>query len=492
MTLTQIPNTPGGPTSQYGPVVSHDSGASTQSIQSNPSPTPVPGTSAPATLSPVASPSGPTPNYGPVVGPNYTPPPTPTLAPTTAVTPANVTLPPPVTPGPSPTPGPILRADLMGVQIHPFLTNEQWDKMLGLAHQLGVGWIKIQVLWSDLEPSQPSGSSDGYSDMFRTLILDLQRAHKANLHTLLSITGAPDWARPANARGKENGPPENPQDLANFVAHLIHETKPVNIDAIEIWNEPNLIREWHGKTISGTLYMTYFNAVYPVILNEEKAQVDQFEPNHRIIILTAAPAPTSTVGDGSTLDDRVWVQQLYDGGLGKYGDDVAVGIHPYSWANPPESLCCQAAPGITGWYEHPVFYFRNNIDDYHSILLKNGDSNRKLWVTEFGYASYDGLRRSDGGKASVNPAAGVGWENFLNQQQQADYDMRAFYLAQKPPYYDFLGPMMLWNLNFGILPGLIDSGREEAGFSLLDLQWNPRPVFNSLAAAPKTTPAPPQ
>ncbi|HLY28596.1 MAG TPA: hypothetical protein VKQ72_19775, partial [Aggregatilineales bacterium] len=266
-TPTSIPVTPGGPTSQYGPVVSHNYPATS-------TPLPAPGTSptVAATTAPVsASSSGPTPNYGAVVGPNYTPPPTQTPVPPAAVTPANVTLPPPVTPGPSPTPGPILRADLMGIQIHPFLTNNQWNTMLALSHQLGVGWIKIQVLWSDLQPTQPSAGNDGFSTDFNTLIQDLQRAHKSNLRTLVSIAGAPDWSRPADARGKENGPPANPQDLATFIARLIHDTKPVNIDAIEVWNEPNLIREWHGKPISGAQYMSYFNAVYPAIINEEKA-----------------------------------------------------------------------------------------------------------------------------------------------------------------------------------------------------------------------------
>ncbi len=51
--------------------------------------------------------------------------------------------------------------------------------------------------------------------------------------------------------------------------------------------------------------------------------------------------------------------------------------------------------------------------------------------------------------------------------------------------------MMLWNLNFAVIPGLVDSGHEEAGFSLLDVNWNPRPVYNVLRSAPKSTPSAP-
>ncbi len=116
-------------------------------------------------------------------------------------------------------------------------------------------------------------------------------------------------------------------------------------------------------------------------------------------------------------------------------------------------------------------------------MLNSGDKTGKIWVTEFGWATYDGLRRSDGNPATVGKDSG--WQTLINQQQQADYVLRAFYIAQQPPYYDFLGPMMLWNLNYGIIPQLIDDGREEAGFSLLGSDWTPRPIYNRLRDAPK-------
>src|SRR5260221_47070 len=465
-TLTQAPTrltvsvaAPSGPTSEFGPVLG-------QNTAVHPPSTPTPASVAVVPSLPVvASPAGPTLSFGPVIGPNYTPPPTLTQnAPPTPIpgNPSNVTLPPVATPGPSPTPGPLLRADLMGVQVHAFLTNEQWDRTLGLTKALGVGWIKIQVQWKQLEPAKGQ-----FSTLYNTLTQDVLRGSKSNLHTLISIAKAPDWARPASVRGVEDGPPDNPQDLADFIAQFVRDAKPSNIDAIEIWNEANLIREWRGKPIGGAEYMKYFNAVYRVIVAEQQAQPDQFKPNHRITVLTAGPAPTITSADGSTMNDRDWLQQLYANGLAKYGDDVAVAVHPYGWANPPDALCCTAQPGVTGWYEHSVFYFRNNLDDYRAIMLKNNDASSKLWVTEFGWASYDGLRRTNGSAASVDPSSGLGWEGLLNQEQQASYVLRAFNMVQQPPYYNFVGPMILWNLNFAVIPGLADSGNEEAGFSLL-------------------------
>ena len=413
-----------------------------------------------------------------MIGPNYTPPPTFTIGPPPTLPPpnTNATLPPVVTVGPSPTPGPVLQKALMGIQIHSFLTDQQWQQMLNFAKDLGVGWVKIQVSWKDMEISKNTFSINQY----QALILNIQRTRGQGFKTLLSIAKAPSWARPAGAT-TEDGPSDNPQDFADFVAKLVRDAKPEAIDAIEIWNEANLIREWRGKPISGVEYMKYFKAAYDVIQTEQKAQPAFNDPNHRIMVITAGPAPTGT--SDSSLDDRLWVQQLYAGGLGAYGDDVALGAHPYGWANPPDATCCKAQPGITGWYENRVFYFRDTLDDYRQKMLRAEGAKHKIWVTEFGWATYDGLKRSNGSAASIGSDSG--WQNLINQQQQADYVLRAFYIAQQPPYYDFLGPMMLWNLNYGIIPQLIDDGREEAGFSLLDSSWTPRPVYFKLKNAPK-------
>ena len=95
------------------------------------------------------------------------------------------------------------------------------------------------------------------------------------------------------------------------------------------------------------------------------------------------------------------------------------------------------------------------------------------------------LHRSDGSVAGAPTDSSFGWIKLLNKQQQADYTIRAFLLASRPPYASFVVPLMLWNLNFGTIPQMIDSGRQEAGFSLLDFDGSPRPVFAALAAAPK-------
>lgn len=416
--------------------------------------------------------------FGAVIGPGYQSPtpviPTPTI-PGTIIVPTLV----PTTPGPSPTPLPILQSKLMGIQIHGYLKDDEWNGMLAHAKTLGVGWIKVQIQWKDYEPAR-----DVYNDLYAAMQLRVQRAHLQGFKTLISITKAPDWAR-GSGQHSEDGPPADPQDFANFLTRLVREYKPEFIDAIEVWNEPNLSREWNGTPLSGTAYLKLFDAAYRAIrLQEQASPKNPSDPDHRITIIAAAPA-SGTPNAPTSINDRDWVRQLYAAGLANYGTDIALGVHPYGWANAPDATCCSPAPGITGWYENRGFYFKDTLDDYRAIMAQNNHSGAKLWVTEFGWATYDGLHRSDGSVAGVPSDAGFGWLRLLNQRQQADYTVRAFNMVQRPPYSDFMGPMMLWNLNFGTIPTMIDNGREEAGFSLLDYNGSMRPVYQALASAPK-------
>jgi hypothetical protein len=484
---TRVPPTPGGPTNTPGgfgpvagpnvtPVVQPTALPTTPGQPPQTSPTsPLP---AVPTIAPTSSTAGgptSTQAFGPAIPPNYTPPPSFTPGPPPTLPPVNVTLPPLVTPGPSPTPGPILRSSLMGIQIHGHLKDDEWAKMLAYSKDLGMGWIKVQIQWKELEPAKGV-----FNELYRGMVINIQRARIQGFRTMISVAKAPGWSRPAGFAQNEDGPPDNPQDLANFIAQIIRDCKPEFVDAVEIWNEPNLIREWRGKPMNGGEYMKYFRPAYAAIQDEQKRQP---VANHRITVITAGLAPVASTPDGSAIDDRGWLQQMYSAGLAQVGPDVVIGIHPYGWANPPDATCCAAQPGVTGWYQYRVFYFRNTLEDYRNIMVQNKHASSKLWVTEFGWATYDGLRRSDGNPASADSR--VGWQNNINQGQQANYVVRAFHMAQQPPFYDYLGPMMLWNLNFGIIPNMINESREEAGFSLLDVNWNPRPVYFAVKNAQK-------
>ncbi|MCC6805295.1 MAG: hypothetical protein IT319_20615 [Anaerolineae bacterium] len=373
---------------------------------------------------------------GSIVGSGYTPPPTATPQPT---------IPPPTVEGqptsPPSTSGanfpdvlPNLDASRMGIQIEGNLDQADWDEAMRRVgpDQLALGWIKIQVPWKDMQPSGPND----VSTFFQQLSIYIEDAKVRHLRVLLSIAKAPGWARSTQ---EQDGPPDDPQAYANFITLMLNQLKG-NVDAIEIWNEPNLSREWTGGlSLSGEGYMQLFAPAYQAIRAYSGS----------IQIVTAGLAPTGN--NPGVVDDRTYLRQMYAAGLGNYRD-IAIGVHPYSWANPPDSTCCGAA----GWDNDPHFFFADTIRDTRQIMVTNGHSDLKLWVTEFGWPAWEGF--------PGQPPETDAWVLRPSKWDQANYTIRAFQIGQQT---DYIGPMFLWNLNFAVLDGMVHNSDERAAYSIV-------------------------
>ena len=232
------------------------------------------------------------------------PSPTPTLTSTATVTPAETATPTPsptetLTPTPAATatlpgtPLPALRIEQMGIQIDSDISMDDYEVALWHAQNLGMRWVKLQFAWDILEPTP-----NEFSDVMYRYRLFVQKAHDNGFKVLVSIAAAPDWARSTT---EENGPPSDPSALASMITRMLGEIRTdylgqSYIAAIEVWNEPNLMREWHGGTLNGADYMRYFSAAYNVIRAAEDG------PN--ITVVTAGLAPTGVDDGVNAVDDR--------------------------------------------------------------------------------------------------------------------------------------------------------------------------------------------
>jgi hypothetical protein len=399
-----------------------------------------------------ATSAGPTATFiGAIVGPDYTPPPTytpeptrtrrPTQEPTEAPEETATNTP---TPGPSPTPLPGLDPSEMGVQVHSLLDQDDWNNVLRLTDQLDLGWAKVQIDWNLLEPNQGEISTD-----FRRQELYIESLKQRGMKVLVSVAKAPGWSRSNQA---ESGPPDDPQALVNFLNLMMQEFGN-SIDAIEIWNEPNLLREWQGRPMGGAEYMRYFTPAYQAInAYSEQMKTNSLEPRSTpIIVVTAGLAPTTNTD--SSVDDRTYLQQMYGAGLGQFRDNIAIGSHPFPWGNPPDARCCDAIAD-QGWDDAPQFFFMQTLEDYRNMMVNNGHSDVELWATEFGWATWDEFPDDP-------PEA---WMDYTDKWGQAANTLRAFQIGQDT---DYIGVMILWNMNFAWVPGLIDNRDERAAYSLL-------------------------
>lgn len=399
-------------------------------------------------------------DFGSIISRDYEQPPTATSRPTERPSPTPTAIPPTQAPSADTTALPIDRTRLdsaqMGVQAHSNYDTYGWSRALHQITALRVGWIKLQASWKWLQPNRPGQ----FDQNFRLFQLHVQEADKRGFKVLLSIAKAPDWAR--NFDRNEDGPPDDLNELRWFIHSLLEKVGP-NIDAIEIWNEPNLKREWTGEgPISGASYMELFRVGYDATRAYSPA----------IAIVTAGLAPTGNRA-GITVDDRDFLRQMYQAGLASYAD-VKIGIHPYSWGNPPDFLCCDNVEG-QGWDDQPQFFFLQTIEDYSGIIAANG-ANAPMWVTEMGWATWE----------DFPSAAPEIWMAYNSAFDQRDYTLRAFEIAQSRADIEL---MILWNLNYASETA-IQQRSELAAYSLLYPSFggspNPRerPLYTALASRP--------
>ncbi len=152
----------------------------------------------------------------------------------------------PPTPIPTPTVifpaynGPPLNRDDAGIQIH--LHREDLGTLMASLNELGLGWVKTQVSWKLYQPEP-----DRFDD-FRWGELDrlLEAAEEAGIKVMLSVAKAPEWSRPTT---ELDGPPTDFSNYQAFMEVLAARYRG-RIAAYELWNEPNLQREWNGLPLS--------------------------------------------------------------------------------------------------------------------------------------------------------------------------------------------------------------------------------------------------
>ncbi|MDH7488160.1 MAG: cellulase family glycosylhydrolase [Anaerolineae bacterium] len=376
------------------------------------------------------------------------------------VTPTPIPTPTP-TPKPTATPAPKAVAPAApkvggffgyGIQAH-FINQGDHDRIIGAIHGLGFSWVKQQVRWEDLEKSK--GQID-WGELDRMV----NNCSANGLKILLSVVTAPDWARPGDTDRSVDGPPANPDDYANFIGQLAARYKG-KVQAYEVWNEQNLYYEWggRGKKLSAAAYMELLKRAYRAI----KA----VDPN--AIVVSGALTPTGWHDYDTAVDDAIYLEEMYQNGLKNYSD--AIGAHPSGYNNPPDATVGYNDPNEGGCKGHRSWFFRATMEQYRNVMIKYGDAGKRIWVTEFGWASTENL----GG----GPAPGYEYAANNTEAEQAQYIVRAYQMAKN---WGFVGVMFLWNLNFAPVAGPAD---EKAAFGIVRADWSLRPAYAALANMPK-------
>lgn len=346
--------------------------------------------------------------------------------------------------------GPPLNRDEVGVQV--YLHRQDVRDLLRHLQALDAGWVKVQVSWKLHEPRPGEYNEELFSELDKLV----EGANGQGVKVLLSVSKAPEWSRPTT---EMDGPPGDYALFEGFMRYLATRYNG-QVAAYELWNEPNLQREWNGSPLSA--------ADLVELMRRGATGVRSADP--AALIIAAAPATTG-INDGlNAIDDRVYFGAMLAAGAAGVVDGF--GVHPYGWANPPDSRASDATQVSSSHNNHPSFFFADTMNDYHDMLVAAGAAGKQLWATEFGWGTFEGIVNDEG--APVSPPAGSEFMADNSEWEQAVYTLRAFDMAHD---WAWAGPMFLWNLNFTKALG---PEFQEVGYSLLRFDESRRPVYRAL------------
>jgi hypothetical protein len=302
------------------------------------------------------------------------------------------------------------------------------------------GWQKTLFKWREMNPDI---GVYNFNESDRVV----SASNQAHIKIIARIDFQPWWSRSdqtyANAR------PDNLQWYADFVKIFAERYKTGSpyghVDAIEIWNEPNLATAW-GGTIS-----QQSAAEYVQMLSLSYAAIKSVDSN--IMVVTAGLSPTGAY-DGTVAPDDQFLQWMYNTGLSGHYD--ILGLNANAQVADPT-----AAPGSVPGFADGSFYFRR-VEQLRAIEESNGDLS-PVWLMEYGWTS--------------DPVhADRSWYAVNEAQKSANILAAMRYARANWPW---LGVMTLW----GMPDPYWTPDREEYWWMVSNPDGTARPALNDLIAA---------
>ena len=162
-----------------------------------------------------------------------------TVAPNPVSSPRAVASPAPLVGGKIPSTDPAIHVFLWG-------NTATTARDLQLARDAGFHWVKQRFEWRNIEGKNKASFEWGEPDRIVDAI------GQSGLRIIARVDNQPKWAA-ASVTWPASGPPDDPKDWSDYLTALATRYRG-RIQAYEIWNEPNLDREWGNKKPDPTAY----------------------------------------------------------------------------------------------------------------------------------------------------------------------------------------------------------------------------------------------
>ncbi len=336
------------------------------------------------------------PTATPTPRPTETPTPAPTATPTLSA--INATVRPPANQsGGSTGGGQAVRPGGGSIAVGAFeyggqVTSTGSGRAIPAMQRAGMTWMKIQKRFH-------TGGADNAAG-------DIATAHANGFKVLVTGLGSPEEL--------QAGGDSYVREYASWLGSVA----AAGADAIEVWNEPNLDREWPEGQISGAAYANMLRMAYQTI----KAS------NGGTMVISAAPAPTGAEAayPGKVRNDDGWLREMVDAGGLQYMD--CLGVHYNEGIMPPNAT--------SGDPRDPYYtrYLPSVMNTYWAII----GGQKPLCFTELGYLSPEGYGELPSFFA---------WASNVTVSQQAAWLAQAAAITSQSSKVRL---MIVWNVDFTI------------------------------------------
>ena len=327
--------------------------------------------------------------------------------------------------------------------------NEQIaQRDLDLVQGMGFRWIKQIFPWREIETHVK-----GDYDWWRADRI-VEDAEERGLFLLVRLDHQPFWSQAdGGAIPLENAPPADFQDFEDF-CFAVADRYRGRIQAYQVWNEPNLAREWGGQPPDPAEYTRLLAHCYRGIKNADPDA----------IVISAGPAPTGT-GLPEAIPDEEFIRGMYEAGAAEYFD--MLGVNAPGYAAPPQ-VSPEEAASTPAYGGHRWNAFRH-VEDIRRVMVEYGDGHKQIAVLEMGWTTdpvhpaYSWFRVSEEQQAEY--LAGAYWWARLNWQPWIGI-MTTIYIPD--PYWTPEDEEYWWSITLPVWPDTIVRPAYEALSGLPD------------------------
>jgi hypothetical protein len=322
---------------------------------------------------------------------------------------------------------------------------EHWkqEKTLEMANAAGIGWVKQQFSWEEIEPRRKGEFDWAKYDR----IVELAEQH--GMQIIARLDRPPNWTRQDNQF--RTRPPDDVADYGDFVYAFVRRYSG-RVGYVQIWNEPNLTAEWGFQRVDAVAYTR--------LLEEAYRRAKEADPS--VVILSAPLA--ITLEDASMRgnhNDLIFLEQMYEAGAGGYFDVLSA--NAFGMDRPPED---PPDPDVLNY---------RRVELQRDIMERYGDSHKAIWINEYGWNA----------TPASFPEELLTWER-VTEEQQADYTVQGIHWARE--HWPWLGVVNIWYFR---QVGDVPLERPAYYFALVDPEFNPRPVYQALRQATRDMDAAP-